>query len=468
MQLWMTWLSWVWQLRSAFSRQRTFLWAIVILASFSVRPDLAGVSSFIRGHWLSGRFYRRLLHQFHSDGVNLIKLSEMWVALCFKLFEKTIVKVGGRAVILADGIKNPKEGRKMPGVKLLHQESTNNSKPEYIMAHSCQAISLLIGSVGSFFAVPLASRIHEGIVVSNRDRRTLLDKMIILLESLSLPMPYYLIADAYYACRKIALPLIAGGNHLVSRVRTNAIAYLPIEASTKIKKRGRPKIYGSKIKLKSFFKRLDLFVKGQSPIYGEAGITIQYYCQDLIWRQLWKTVRYVWVIHPTRGSIILVTTDCSLEPLRVIELYGLRFKIEVSFKQALHLIGAYSYRFWMKAMDKIKRGTGDQYLHHKSEKYREQVKRKIRAYELHIQFGLIAQGMLQYLSVTFPKEIWFKFGSWLRTMNSDACPSEQVTAMALRHSFPEYLFQLPDGHSLKKFLADKLDYSRCSYFRLTG
>lgn len=313
---WMTWLSWVWQLRSAFSRQRTFLWAIVILASFSVRPDLAGVTSFIRGHWLSGRCYRRLLHQFYSDGVQLKKLSVIWAALCLKLLEKTMVRVGNRAVILADGIKNPKEGRRMPGVKLLHQESTNNSKPEYIMAHSCQAVSLLVHSVGSYFAVPLASRIHEGIVLSNRDCRTLLDKMIILLESLSLSIPYYLIVDAYYSCKKIALPLLEKGNHLVSRVRMNAVAYLPMENSGQPKKRGRPKLYGTKIKLKSLFKNLDLFMKGKSPIYGESGVTIQYYCQDLIWRQLGRPTRYVWVSHPTRGSIILVTTDLTLEPNR--------------------------------------------------------------------------------------------------------------------------------------------------------
>jgi hypothetical protein len=33
--------------------------------------------------------------------------------------------VGQRLVCLADGIKAPKEGKRMPGVKLLHQESQN-------------------------------------------------------------------------------------------------------------------------------------------------------------------------------------------------------------------------------------------------------------------------------------------------------------------------------------------------------
>jgi hypothetical protein len=42
-----------------------------------------------------------------------------------------------------------------------------------------QAIALLVHAASSFFAVPLAVRIHEGLVWSNRDKRTLLDKMLV-------------------------------------------------------------------------------------------------------------------------------------------------------------------------------------------------------------------------------------------------------------------------------------------------
>jgi hypothetical protein len=64
----------------------------------------------------------------------------------------------------------------MPGVKYLHQQSASNTKPEYIMGRSWQAISLLVHSGGGqVAAVPLTSRIHEGLVFSNRDARTLLD-----------------------------------------------------------------------------------------------------------------------------------------------------------------------------------------------------------------------------------------------------------------------------------------------------
>ena len=42
-------------------------------------------------------------------------------------------------------------------------------------------------------------RIHEGLVWSNRDRRTLLDKMLMLLGILAIKDPFYLVVEAYYA-----------------------------------------------------------------------------------------------------------------------------------------------------------------------------------------------------------------------------------------------------------------------------
>ena len=73
----------------------------------------------------------------------------------------------------------------------------------------------------------MASRIHEGLVFSNRDSRTLLDKLVMLLFSITsvwnktvLP-----VADAYYASAKVILPLLKQGHHLVTRAKSNAVAY---------------------------------------------------------------------------------------------------------------------------------------------------------------------------------------------------------------------------------------------------
>ena len=191
-------------LRPSCSRTTTFLWLVVALAALCLRPDLAGVTSLVRGLGLSEASYYGLLHFFHSPALNLELLTRLWQQTLQRLFRRRLVRVHGRAVVLVDGLKRPKEGRKMPGVKSLHQESRCNAKASFIMGHSLQAVAVLAQAAGAYLAVPVAARIHEGVVWSNRDRRTLLDKLGALLVSLPWDQPVTVVADAYYAAAKFA------------------------------------------------------------------------------------------------------------------------------------------------------------------------------------------------------------------------------------------------------------------------
>lgn len=466
MQLWHHWIKVVEQLRPACSRYRTFLWLIIVLAAMTTRKDLAGVTSFVRSHWLKAACYDNLRKFFNSSGIKPDTLADVWVTLCLKIFKPFLVMENGRIVLLADGIKNPKEGKKMPAVKSLHQESESNSKAEYIMGHSCQAVSLLVKGTNAFFSVPLISRIHEGIVLSNRSRLTLLDKLITMLLQLDFTCGFYLVADAYYASKRIANPLLDNGQHLITRVRTNVVAFQEAK-QPKRARAGRPKFYGKKLKLRLCFIK-EKMTTAPSPVYNESNVNISYRSMTLIWRPMGKRVQFVLVEHPTRGRMILMTTDLLLDPLSVIKLYGLRFKIEVGFRQAVHTIGTYAYHFWMMEMTPIKRRSGNQYLHRKTDDYRRQVAKKMDAYHRYIQIGCIVQGLQQYLSVSFPELVWKHFGSWLRTMKTQQEPSEMVVAQAMSNSFPEFLTSLHKEHYLRKFIGDKLDVSRCPQLLLGG
>ncbi|MGH8217374.1 MAG: hypothetical protein ACREUT_02205 [Steroidobacteraceae bacterium] len=70
-------------------------------------------------------------------------------------------------------------------------------------------------AVSSFLAVPLAARIHEGVKFTNRDQRTLPEKMTTLIDALGLSEPFVLIADAYYACATVASWALARGGVLI-------------------------------------------------------------------------------------------------------------------------------------------------------------------------------------------------------------------------------------------------------------
>jgi len=461
--LWLAWLRALQPLRPACSRTTTFLWLVLVLAALCLRSDLAGVTSLVRSLDLSDASYYCLLHFFHSPALDLDRLTQLWRQTLERLFGRCLVRVNGRIVVLADGLKRPKEGRKMPAVKSLHQESRCNAKASFIMGHSLQAVALLVRAAGLCWAVPVAARIHEGIVWSARDRRTLLDKLSTLVLGLHWSWPLIVVADAYYAAAKFARSLLGGGHHLVTRAHSNAVAYFPPSPRRRRHRRGRPRVYGPKTHLRDWFRYRKQFAKAPSPVYGETGVTLRYLSHDLLWRPLGQLVRFVWVSHPTRGNLILLCTDLTLDPLEIIRLYGWRFKIEVSFKQAIHTVGAYAYHFWMQDMTPIRRGSGKQYVQRKSELYRDHLRRKLAAYERHIQLGLIAQGLLQYLALTFRRVVWFNFHSYVRTASPQKPPSEWVVAQALRHTWPDFLLGLPQSANLKKFLATKISSARCAY-----
>ena len=167
MGLWFHWYRAMSQIRPAFSHQRTFLWFVVTVMGLTVRTDQLGVTSIVRALALQSRCYQSLLDHFQSQSIKLDRLSVLWARCVLFLFDTHVERVNSRLVLVADGKKIAKQGRKMPGVKCLHQESDNNSKPAWIMGHSCQAVSLLVKATNSVFATPLDIKIHEGTVFSN-------------------------------------------------------------------------------------------------------------------------------------------------------------------------------------------------------------------------------------------------------------------------------------------------------------
>jgi len=442
------------------------MWFSISVAGLTIRTELLGVTSLVRALGLHSGFYDNLLDSFHSTGIKLDAMTALWAQLVLKLFPG-VLRVNGRLVLVGDGIKVAKQGKKMPAVKLLHQESESNTKAEYIMGHSFQAVSVLTQAGKSVLAVPLATRIHEGLIFSNRCKRTLLDKMIALLKIVAIDQPYYFVADAYYASGKVIKGL-SDDNHLITRARSNAVAYQPFIQKSARKNRGRPRTYGDKVLLKSLFNDPQAMISATSPVYGEHQVTLQYRVCDLLWRPAGRLVRFVVVIHPTRGRCILMSTDTSLQPIEVIRLYGLRFKIEHAFKQAVHVIGSFSYHFWMKKMKPLKRRNGNQYLHRESENYRNAIKRKLNAYHVFVLAGIVSQGLLHYLAACFPKLVWRSFGSWLRTIRPGLAPSELVVSMALRNSFPEFLLANSHSHNLAKFIAQRQDLDRMDVLRIAS
>lgn len=446
--LWREWSQAFFGLRQAFSRQSTFLWAIIYCAGLAVRVNNRGVSSIVDALGLKSCAYDSLLRLCHSTAIDLDKLLACWVRLSFQLFRP--ICVDGYMVLFGDGIKVGKEGKKMPAVKLMHQSSQSNSKAEYIMGHYLQAISLgVVTPLGRVAAIPLLARIHDGLVFSNRSKETVITRFCKVIKDVSdaVNTPAIIVADAYYANKAMIGSMLSSGCHLVSRVAHNTVANWPAPIQ-KYKKRGRPAKKGSKVILKSFFVNLE-------HTYEE----FNYSYQNLYWPPAKSIIRFVICEHSKKGRVILMSTKLDLDPRTIIKLYEKRWLIETGFKTAVHHIGAFAYHFWMKTMKPTRRQT-KQYLHRESEEYRTQVRRKIRAYHVHLALSCITQGLLLHLAINFKNQVWASFNGWLRTIRNSIEPTELVVSSALASTLPYYLRAAVTHADWIKFMLNKVDLSR--------
>ncbi len=105
MTLWTAWWDAIWLLRPAFSRLRAFMWFAITVAGLTVRTDSLGVTSIVRALKLRPRLYNKLLDHFHSDAVQLDRLSALWTQAALRLFPQPL-RVNGRRVLVGESGKD--------------------------------------------------------------------------------------------------------------------------------------------------------------------------------------------------------------------------------------------------------------------------------------------------------------------------------------------------------------------------
>jgi len=404
----------------------------------------------IRWLGIKPSLYTTYLNFFRASSWKLEQIQQRWSQIVQS--RCSAITIGDAYLLIGDGIKIAKEAERMPGVKKLHQESDNSSKPPYIFGHHFGVLGLLVGCTKKMFCVPLMAEIHEGVekirefqgkgspTLNGQDKLSLTTLMVSSATRLARQLGHQCIVvlDAYFAVGpsfQVARELLdSEGNrmlHLITRAKRNVVAY--VDPPPKTGKRGRPSIYGQKLNLMELFcVRANQFQSAELEIYGQSK-TISFLCLDLLWKPIKGKVRFVLVMDGTE-RFILMCSNLSLAPLEIIKAYSYRFKIEVSFKVIKRVIGAFYYHFWTKVLPKLKKqqttsdltdinGDGQRLIAHAS-----------NAIEGFVNFGCIATGILQILALDCNKLVWKKYRGWLRTITSEI-PSEETVRSVIQQNF---------------------------------
>jgi hypothetical protein len=241
----------------------------------------------------------------------------------------------------------------------------------------------------------------------------------------------YVVLDAFFAVGPVFLKAMESQEkvHIVTRAKSNIVAYHEPQKTEK-RKRGRPKMYGKKVRLHDSFKdKKDKFKKTKATVYGKME-TVDYLVLDLIWRPVKKTIRF-FCVSSSRGNIVIMTTDMSMKIKEACLLYCRRIAIETFFDVLKNLLGGMGYHFWSRFLDPISRSPKKNKEEPASSKP-EKTAKTLSAIEKFMSLQMIAVGIVMLLSIKRPKEISRQANCWQRTSSLPDYPSAFVVVSVIR------------------------------------
>ena len=459
--------------RPVFSRERTWLYFCMVLLGFLASSQIESITSFCRFWGVGASHYYAFLHFFHSTAYSLGQLVFYWGS--FVLRQKQTIFVGSRALLLGDHFYTPKDGRKMPAVVTLRQNSQTQSKPSRFRGHCWGILAVVVGSFTAPFSLPLALSLHQGFVhLGQQDkskRKTLHTRMMemVLTFSYTHNLPCLLVLDAFFPVASVftmaasfwSCSLKQPFIHLIIRAKKSYVAYFEASPSPEDSV-GRKPLYGERVKLYEVFDQTHLFSKVKARIYGKEE-EILLMAADLLWKPTAGLIRFVFA-RTSRGPIVLMCSDLAQDPLLAIECYCLRVRIELMIDLLKNLLGVFRYHFWSPSMPRHSRSPkSNKLLKEPTQEAVEKVRLCWDAIERFAQIGAISLGLLQLLSLRFPSSIWAQFTAYLRTRSREL-PSERVVKWVLSPLLvKEFLYLASDGIMqqiralLKKTPKDSLD-----------
>ncbi len=283
----------------------------------------------------------------------------------------------------------------------------------------------MVGSFAQAFCLPLDARLHQGFAHLRQDEPAAAGKDTLCSRLLEMALqfarrqdcPAILVLDAFFAIGPVftraaslwSVALKQPYLHIVTRAKKNYVAYHEPEPPPP-HTHGRPRKYGEKVKLTEVFETHHAqFCTATTQVYGRVE-TISYLALNLLWKPFHGPLRFVFAV-TSRGPIVLMCSDLTLDPLTALTLYCARVRVETLFAMLKGVSGAFRYHFWSKRLPRhSRRPKKNALLRPPAVQDLPTVQRTWQACEGFVLLGCIALGLLQLVALKFSHHIW------------DACP----------------------------------------------
>jgi hypothetical protein len=251
-----------------------------------------------------------------------------------------------------------------------------------------------------------------------------------------------LVLDAGFSSGKV-LKAARSNMQVVVRARKNCVAYLPAERDTR-PKRGRPRKYGKKLKLSSLFdsNQRGKFSKATTCIY-EKSEEVQYRAINLYWKPCKSLVRFV-LARTSRGAIVIMCSDLTMDPLDVLHAYCRRAKIETFFDTLKNTFGGLMYHFWSVYLKPISRRPRHNAPEPDTSENTQATTVTAEAIEKFVHLHMLIIGVSQLIAHHLPQEVLSRADSWLRTSRTTA-PSEFIFRIAVTNLVRDFLSKASGG-----------------------
>lgn len=286
-----------------------------------------------------------------------------WSALTgSKILLKLLLELTGKCLPVVLFVDETLERRKGPKIKAkgYYRDAVRSSKNAVVKTSSLKWLSMAVSwrfpFSSRYFALPFMTVLEpskKSNKTAKRRHKTTIQWTVQMLCQVLRWMkdtPLILVGDGGFASGHLAWICLKHKIALVSRLKMNARLYdFPPECRGK---RGRKRIRGEKlITFKQMVERSDLdWKEALVEVYGKMRM-IKYISNTCLWGVDGFSplpIRWVLVVHPNGelDPLPLMSTDVSLTPEKLVELYVRRWNHEAAFEEAREHLGVETQRQW--------------------------------------------------------------------------------------------------------------------------